>query len=68
MARARHYTPVLSRFMVSVLYHEAKSKRMPMTKLTEHLLAQSLQGSESWAKAESSRVQENPSSSPRSGR
>jgi len=62
MARATHYSPALSRFMVSVLYHEAKSKRIPMTKLTEHLLAQSLYGSESWAKAESSLVQEKPSS------
>ena len=60
MAQPRHYVPRISRFMVSVLYHEAKKQQMPMTKLTEQLLARSLQGSESWAKAESSLIQEKP--------
>jgi len=48
MPRPRHYSPQLSRFMVSVLYHEAKRRKMPMTKLTDHLLRQALGGSESW--------------------
>lgn len=64
MAKATHYSPRINRFMVSVLYHEAKARRMPMTKLADQLLAQSLQGSESWTKAESSIVRENPSSYP----
>ena len=34
--------------MVSVLYHEAKRRKMPMTKLTDHLLRQALDVSESW--------------------
>jgi hypothetical protein len=34
--------------MVSVLYHEAKRRKMPMTKLTDDLLRQALDGSESW--------------------
>jgi hypothetical protein len=54
MAHLRHYSPQISRFLVSVLYHEAKKRRIPMTKLTDSLLAQSLHGSTSWAKAESS--------------
>lgn len=52
MAKARHYTPAISRFMVSVLYHEAQRRKMPMTKLTDLLLRQSLDGSESWRHAE----------------
>jgi hypothetical protein len=48
MASPRHYSPQLSRFMVSVLYHEAKRRKMPMTKLTDYLLRQALDGSESW--------------------
>ena len=64
MAQSRHYVPRISRFLVSVLYHEAKKQRMPMTKLTEHLLAQSLRGSASWAKAESSLIQEKTATYP----
>ena len=68
MVKSKHYSPRISRFMVGVLYHEARSRRMPMTKLAEHLLARSLRGSESWAKAESGMVQENPSHHPGSTR
>jgi len=46
--------------MVSVLYHEAKARRIPMTQLTDELLRQSLTGSESWRKAESLRIAESP--------
>lgn len=58
MARPRHYSPVISRFMVSVLYHEAKRRKIPMTKLTDHLLRQVLDGSESWRYAESLMIAE----------
>jgi hypothetical protein len=61
MAKSRHYSPQISRFMVCVLYNEAQIRKMPMTKLTEHLLAKSLRRSESWAKAESSVIQETSS-------
>lgn len=60
MPRPRHYSPQLSRFMVSVLYHEAKRRKMPMTKLTDHLLRQSLVNSDGWNQAESSGVAESP--------
>jgi len=43
-----YYCPKISRFMVSVLYHEARSRQMPMTELTESLLRESLEGSQSW--------------------
>lgn len=44
--------------MVSVLYHEAKRRKIPMTKLTDHLLRQVLDGSESWRYAESLMIAE----------
>jgi hypothetical protein len=59
--RKTHYSPHLSRFIVSVLYHEGKRRRIPMTKLADELLRQQLAGSESWEKAEQLRVAENPS-------
>jgi hypothetical protein len=49
--------------MVSVLYHEAKRKKMPMTKLTDHLLRHALDGSDGWKEAESLRIAESPPSS-----
>ena len=58
MPRPRHYSPQLSRFMVSVLYHEAKRRKMPMTKLTDHLLRQALDGSAGLNVAESLKVAE----------
>jgi len=64
MPRPRHYSPQLSRFLVSVLYHEAKARRIPMTKLTDELLRQSLTGTESWRKAESLRIAESPNHYP----
>ena len=58
MPRAKHYSPAISRFLVSVLYHEGKARKMPMTKLTDTLLRQSLMDSEGWRQAESLRVAE----------
>ena len=64
MPRKRHYSPQISRFLVSVLYHEAKIRNLPMTKLTDHLLARSLRGSSSWQKAEASLIQESAAQYP----
>ena len=47
-----YYYPKISRFLVSVLYHEARSRQMPMTALTEALLREMLEGSKSWRTAE----------------
>jgi len=60
MAQA-YYSPQLSRFMVSVLYHEAQRRKIPMTRLTDELLRQQLSGSESWEKAQSLRIAEEAS-------
>jgi len=48
MSQPRYYSPRISRFLVSVLYHEAKRRQIPMTKLTDELLRQQLVGCESW--------------------
>jgi hypothetical protein len=52
MARPRHYSPVISRFLVSVLYHEAKRRQMPMTKLVDVLLREALESAETLKVAE----------------
>lgn len=51
MAKPRHYSPHISRFLVSVLYHEAKNRKIPMTKLTDDLLINALRGSPGWITA-----------------
>lgn len=51
MARPRHYSPVISRFLVSVLYHQARHQKVPMTQLVDDLLTQALRGSSGWATA-----------------
>lgn len=48
MAKPRHYSPHINRFIVSVLYHEAKHQKIPMTKLTDDLLLKALRGSTGW--------------------
>jgi hypothetical protein len=60
--RKKHYSPQISRFLVSVLYHEAQHRKLPMTKLADELLRQQLIGSIGWEKAQESRVAENPNS------
>ena len=56
----RHYSPRISRFLVCVLYHEAKTRKIPMTRLAEQLLASQLSGSQAWKQAESCLIQEQP--------
>jgi hypothetical protein len=58
MPKIRYYSPQISRFLVSVLYHEAQRRQLPMTKLTDELLHRQLVGGESWEKAEELRVAE----------
>ena len=43
MSRPKHYSPEIKRFIVSALYHEAKARGVPMTVLTNELLAAGLQ-------------------------
>lgn len=48
MPRPRHYSPALERFLVSVLYHEARHRKMRMTKLANEILKEALAESVGW--------------------
>jgi hypothetical protein len=52
MAQHRHYSPVIDRFLVTCLYHEARERRVPMTRLVDELLRRALKGSTGWQQAE----------------
>ena len=52
MAKPRHYSPQLGRFLVCVLYHEARRRGQPMTALANQLLESALAGSAGWREAE----------------
>ncbi len=47
---------MISRFVVSILYHEAKHRRIPMTKLTDDLLLKALRATPGWHTATSLRI------------
>ena len=64
MARPRHYSPPISRFLVSVLYHEARHRKIPMTKLTDKLLLHALRDSPGWITATNLRLAEEPETNP----
>lgn len=63
MPRPDHYSPAIDRFLVSCLYHEARRRRMPMTRLVDELLRGALAGSSGWQQAESQRSARQPSRS-----
>jgi hypothetical protein len=54
MPRPKYYSPTIDRFLIKVLYHEARRQKKPMTTLTNNLLESALRDSESWHQAESS--------------
>ena len=66
MSRPRHYSPTISRFLVSVLYHEARHQNIPMTKLTDDLLLDALRGSPGWITATTLREADSTPTPPRS--
>ena len=51
MPKQNHYTPPLKRFLVTVLYHQAKLEHLPMTVLVKRIVEQTLQGKEAWKRA-----------------
>jgi hypothetical protein len=59
MARPKHYSPEIRRFLVSVLYHEAKGRGVPMTVLANQILGEGLAGTDGWKRAKEARLQEN---------
>jgi hypothetical protein len=57
----KHYSPEIRRFLVTVLYHEARGRGVPMTVLTNQLLETALAGSQGWKQAEQAmQLQEQP--------
>ena len=44
MPTARYYSPRLQRDLISPLYHAAKARRIPMTRLASSLLRDGLPG------------------------
>ena len=52
MARSKRYTPPLTRFNVCALYHEARQRRIPMTRLANNLVEAGLKDSEGWKQAQ----------------
>ena len=48
MARPTHYSPAIERFLVSVLYHEARQRNIPMTRLANEILKKELAKSTGW--------------------
>jgi len=60
MSRPTHYVPAVSRFIIKALFHEARHRQMPMTRLLDQLLRDALQGTRGWhlAEAETAAVQQ----------
>ena len=52
MPRPAHYVPAIDRFVVKALHHEARHRRMPMTRLVDQLLRDALCGGTGWRLAE----------------
>ena len=50
--RPRHYVPAISLPVVKALYHEARRRHMPMTRLADDLLTGVLKGTPGWRMAE----------------
>lgn len=65
MAHARYYSPRLDRDLISRLYHQAKTERVPMTALASRLVREGLADEQ---RATSSIVAEEPPASDPGGR
>jgi hypothetical protein len=68
MPRPQHYSPTIERFLVSVLYHEARQRKIPMTRLANEILKGGLTGSVGWRLATESLNSPEPSSVARNGK
>jgi len=60
MSRPAHYVPAVSSFIIKAMWHEARHRRMPMTRLVDELLREALRGTRGWqlAEAETAAVQQ----------
>lgn len=48
MGRMSHYSPLIRRHIVRVLYHERVRRGIPMTRLVEEILTGALEETPSW--------------------
>ena len=60
MAHTRYYSPRLERPLISALYHAAKAKRIPMTRLASSLVREGLTRLSAGGDSESCVVCEDP--------
>ena len=60
MAHSRYYSPRLERPLITALYHAAKARRIPMTRLASSLVREGLERLADPASSESSFVREEP--------
>lgn len=51
MAHTGYYIPAIPRPLIAALYHEAKQRRIPMTRLLAEILRSSLKDSQGWRRA-----------------
>ena len=68
MPGARYYTPQLDRDLVTSLYHTAKARRVPMTKLASSLVREGLRRLEQSDQGAAAIVQEEPPAADPDGR
>lgn len=54
MARFAHYSPLIRREIIRVLYHERVRRKIPMTRLVDSILTDALKNTESWRMMEDS--------------
>ena len=64
MAQSRHYSPRLERPLITALYHAAKARRIPMTRLASSLVREGLERLAAPADGETSFVREEPQTPP----
>ena len=64
MAQSLYYSPRLDEKLISPLYHAAKARRIPMTRLASLLVREGLQRLGESANSESTFVREEPHTSP----
>ena len=64
MAHSRYYSPRLERPLISVLYHAAKARGIPMTRLASSLVREGLERIAEPIESETAFVREEPQTSP----
>ena len=64
MSQSLYYSPRLERPLITALYHAAKARRIPMTRLASSLVREGLQRLGEPASSESTFVCEEPHTSP----